>query len=108
MQKELVKKKDEKIKYEKSKIKVKYNNIIDDNDSNEQKTEYKLVIKNPEPESEQPEGDENDEKESSLLLDNEDENEVGDEIKKMVNLIYDNSYLFKRKKKKNLKLEMKY
>ena len=104
MQKELVKKKDEKIKYEKSKIKVKYNNIIDDNDSNEQKTEYKLVIKNPEPESEQPEGDENDEKESSLLLDNEDENEVGDEIKKMVNLIYDNSYLFKRKKKKEFKI----
>ena len=37
-------------------------------------------------------------------MDNEDENEVGNEIKKMVNLIYDNSYLFKRKKKKEFKI----
>ena len=90
--KELVKKKEKFKNYEKSKIKVQYNNEKEIEDD----TETELILKIKEEEKENTEK-ENTEKELSILL--EDEENDSKELNGMVKLIYDNSYLFKHKKK---------
>ena len=89
-QKELVKRK-EKFKYEKSKIKVRYDEKKE-KEKEDDNTETELILKVNEEEKE------NSEKDLSILLEDE-ENELDEDIDNISKLIYDNSYLFKHKKK---------
>jgi hypothetical protein len=110
MHKDLVKKSERK-KYERSKIKVRYDhnkdsmeNLIDSDelDFNPKKEEFSpekedelSIILNSEDKIEKKE----DKKDKEKYIEREKEKEMGKELNNVMNLIYDNSYLFKRKKK---------
>ena len=110
MHKDLVKKRENK-KYERSKIKVRYDhnkdsmeNLIDSDelDFNPKKEEFSpekedelSIILNSEDKIEEKE----DKKDKEKYIEREKEKEMGKELNNVMNLIYDNSYLFKRKKK---------
>ena len=87
-QKGLIKKRENNRKYERSKIKVLY----DDKPHTEDETETEMIIKVKEEEKD------NTENELSILLEDE-EVENTENLDNIIKLIYDNSYLYAHKKK---------